>query len=578
MRIAWFTPTTKNTSISEFSASVLKPLLELGCVADVYTFDDTFLGVFEDLKTLKIRLRNVADFDSSIYDYCIYNFGNNWENHGEIFKFAAVNPGIVIMHDAALHHVIAYYCLEIKKDRSLYTNLMIRYYGYEGARILNASMIDSPKPKFAPWDSAFGPDYSFIDFFAKNQIGCVFNSQYAANKITSTSMPLLTLRLPGDEKGDVDMEEVEAWRRKFKDASTVTLCSLGYINSAKNIELIFATLQALRKDGVDAKLLILGGSSDAKYLKTLENKVEAMNLTKFVEFHLNLSRRDFDSVKIKSDIFISLRYPNYEGCSAAAFESMQTGRPLVCLSSGPFEEIPSDAVVHAPDLNPDLIANNIKILLSKKSALFKIGQKGLDYSSSYKSLNYAKDLVGFLKSDEVLRRKNHLDFEISGFRSVEVDNYFFGPANIFLDESSQKSVSALLSINPFKSFFASDISRKYLSYICDQNPLLYWDIVGYIKSLISGRYKSVTIDLSKRRGFDLDIFLRVLSLAENKILLVAFLMPLIGKKIDVEIFNEKKDFDVYLLCVNMLESSKYPAIADFFKTISASFLQVKEEA
>jgi hypothetical protein len=139
-------------------------------------------------------------------------------------------------------------------------------------------------------------------------------------------------------------------------------------------------------------------------------------------------------------------------------------------------------------------------------------------------------------------------------------------------------VSALLSINPFKSFFASDVSKKYLSYLYDVNPMLYWDVIGYIKSLISGRYKNVTIDLSKRSGDDLDVFLRVLSLSENKILLVAFLMPLIGKKLDVAIFSGKPSLDVYLLSVNLLSSSKIFSISDYFKKVLGSFRSTESVA
>ena len=570
MRIAWVTPSTNKTSVSEFSVSVLKQILKIGVTADVYTFDDDYAPIFNELKTLKIKIGSNEDFDRNIYDFIIYNFGNNWENHGKIFKFASEYPGIVIMHDAALHHVIAHYSREIEKNNALYANLMVNYYGFEGARILNASMIESQKPKFSPWDSAFGPDYSFVDFFTRNQIGCIFNSNYARGKLKASNVPVLTLRLPGDEKGEADLNEISVWKKRFKDKSSVTLCSLGYINSAKNIELIIDSLNEIRNKGVDANLTILGGISDSKYLKELTDRVETLGLQKNIEFHLNLHRAEFNTIKNKADIFISLRYPNYEGCSAAAFEAMQTSRPLFCLSSGPFAEIPKDSVIHIDDLNPDTISTKIINSLRNKSALIRTGQRGLIYSSSYSSNHYANDIKNFLSSESFANLKNR-SRNISGFRAIEVDKNFFNPSSIFLERSPDKAVSALLSIKDFKNLFSTETSSRYLQLIYEENPMLFWDIFGFVKSLFTGRYKSVRLDLSTREPTDLDIFLRILSLCSNKILLIAFLMPLISRKIEASEFEKKSDIDCYLISINLLAGSKNSLYCDFFRKIQIEF-------
>src|SRR5579884_3589236 len=87
MRIAFFSPLPPEKSgIADYSAALLEPLSRL---ADV----DTFTG----------RPRH---FDRARYDVCLYQIGNN-PYHAAAYETALEHPGVVVIHEANLHHLIA---------------------------------------------------------------------------------------------------------------------------------------------------------------------------------------------------------------------------------------------------------------------------------------------------------------------------------------------------------------------------------------------------------------------------------------------------------------------------------------
>ena len=87
MRIALFSPLPPAKSgIADYSAALMEPL---GRLAQVETFDATPSG-----------------FDPARYDVCLYQLGNN-PFHTFAYQAALGNPGVIVLHEANLHHLVA---------------------------------------------------------------------------------------------------------------------------------------------------------------------------------------------------------------------------------------------------------------------------------------------------------------------------------------------------------------------------------------------------------------------------------------------------------------------------------------
>ena len=87
MRVAFFSPLPPHKSgIADYSAALLAELEKLATV-------ETFTGA-------------PTSFDPSYYDIALYQLGNN-PYHTFVYEAALQYPGVVVMHEANLHHLIA---------------------------------------------------------------------------------------------------------------------------------------------------------------------------------------------------------------------------------------------------------------------------------------------------------------------------------------------------------------------------------------------------------------------------------------------------------------------------------------
>src|SRR6185295_9315547 len=87
MRVAFFSPLPPAKSgIADYSAALLEHL-------DTSVEVDTFAA-------------RPAEFDASRYDVSVYQLGNN-PYHDFVYQAALEHPGVVVMHEANLHHLVA---------------------------------------------------------------------------------------------------------------------------------------------------------------------------------------------------------------------------------------------------------------------------------------------------------------------------------------------------------------------------------------------------------------------------------------------------------------------------------------
>lgn len=515
-KIGWVTPATDRTSVTGFSTSVVFNLNELVDI-DFFTFDDHYCNQFDLLKNKKFFLNDTSEIELDKYDYIIYNFGNNWENHGKIINMSSKRPGIIILHDASMHHVVAYYTNEKLKDRSLYSNFIISEYGKCGADVVSDSEIYSSSPRYGPWDSSVGPNFGFLDFFTEGCSGIVAHSKYTLSKFLKINSPVHCSRLPGDEKGLWDLSEIFQWQERFLTRPEVTFGVIGFVNEQKNISKVIDYILLIKNSGITCKLLILGGDKSG-YHQKIKEYARSKGLESLLEFNLNLDRLHFDKAKKAVDVYISFRYPNYEGCSAAAFESMQTGRPLITLSNGAFGELDKNSVYFIENIEElESHAKKIsRLLLSDRKSMIDVGKLGRSYSLNYDAKNYAIDFHNFLsKVKKSSRSKN----SISSYSMHQSDLYLHSPKYIYFSEDPAINAELSKCLEPYVSIVDNPHIIRMLVNLYRKNPLLYWDVLGLFKKIKAGIGSPILIDPSELDNELLDCIFSVVRELDSESLL-----------------------------------------------------------
>ncbi len=130
MRIAWFTPFSRKSSIGRRSAEIVAAL---GEHAEVHLWHPETSRRETGARTISFcdadRVGPNALHD---YDLVVYNLGNYLPFHKEIYHVARRFPGINILHDFVMHHFFWEYYVEELKDRRAYILNMERLYGPDG--------------------------------------------------------------------------------------------------------------------------------------------------------------------------------------------------------------------------------------------------------------------------------------------------------------------------------------------------------------------------------------------------------------------------------------------------------------
>ena len=110
MRIAFFSPLPPlKSGIADYSAELLLALQKFA-VAEIDVYVDDYQ--VEDKRLLELfTIYQIKDYwknkEKCQYDMCVYQIGNNQVYHESIYMMALSEPGLVVLHDVSIHHMMA---------------------------------------------------------------------------------------------------------------------------------------------------------------------------------------------------------------------------------------------------------------------------------------------------------------------------------------------------------------------------------------------------------------------------------------------------------------------------------------
>ncbi|HLI62158.1 MAG TPA: hypothetical protein VKV05_02080, partial [Terriglobales bacterium] len=194
MKIALFTPwQPQRTGVAEYSRVLLPSLLELAEV-DLWLSHTPAAEAapcpIVDYRAAPQRLGDLAG-----YDAVIYQMGNS-PVHQPVLEVMLNHPGVVVMHDYVLHHLLASYHLERLHDCDGYLREVRYNCGPAGEAMARAALAGQRPPL---WEDPLIPalNYRVLD----HTQGVIVHSAYARRLITDSHphLPVVKLELPVPE-------------------------------------------------------------------------------------------------------------------------------------------------------------------------------------------------------------------------------------------------------------------------------------------------------------------------------------------------------------------------------------------
>ena len=307
MRVAYFSPMPPESSgIADYSALLVPALHE-------------HLDVSVVRRGAKRPPRGV--------ELSVYHIGNNPEAHGWILDALRRTPGLVVLHDFVLHHLVAGVTIG-RRDGHGYLDAMEREHGVVG-RLLGHGVLDKRLPPL--WE-ARPEEFPLAGEVLSLATGLVVHSHYVEDRARAAGYDGPIARVPHPAWPDPGVAAAQI-------AGDPLIGAFGNVNQSKRVPQLLEAFARVRAEHPGARLLLVGATSPGF---DLERRLQRLGLD-----GEGLVREGYvDEPRLWAlmkacDVHVSLRSPTMGETSGTAIRALTLGKPLVVSDVGWFAELPA---------------------------------------------------------------------------------------------------------------------------------------------------------------------------------------------------------------------------------------------
>ena len=360
MKVAWYSPLPPERSgIADYSALLLPALRER-----------------IDVVVPKRGKRADADV-------AVYHVGNNPDAHGWIVDALRRRPGLVVLHEFVLHHLVAGLTLA-RKDVSGYLRAMEREGGVVG-RLLALGVVDGcVPPLWSTRPEAFPLAGEVLDLAEDH--GLVVHSRHVEQRTREAGFrgPIWRIPMPAWSRGELVLQQ-------HKVPGEPVVGSFGFLNANKRIPQLLEAFALLRRRSPNARLLLVGPEAPGLHL---EERIERLGLADAVERHGYVDEQRFWSLLAATDVCVSLRFPTMGETSAGVIRMLSLAKPIVVSDVDAFREFPDGVAVKVPpdEREVETLAAALVVLAEDRARRDAMSEAAREYAAREHGLERAADL------------------------------------------------------------------------------------------------------------------------------------------------------------------------------------------
>jgi glycosyltransferase involved in cell wall biosynthesis len=267
-------------------------------------------------------------------DIALYHVGNDPDAHGWIVDALRKSPGVVVLHEYVLHHLVAGITIG-RGDPRGYLDAMERELGVAG-RLLGLGVLDNLLPLL--WETQperFPLSGGILDCAR----GLIVHSQFVAERARLAGYDGRLWRIPHP-----------AWPApRIEPATDVAgdplIGCFGFLNMNKRIPQLLEAFASLRRRRPGARLLLAGATGERF---DVGRRLERLGLTEGVEQLDYVAEERMWALMAACDVLVNLRYPTMGETSGSVIRALSLGKALVVSDVGWFAELPDAVVLKVP--------------------------------------------------------------------------------------------------------------------------------------------------------------------------------------------------------------------------------------
>jgi glycosyltransferase involved in cell wall biosynthesis len=302
-------------------------------------------------------------------DVSLYHVGNNPDGHAWIVEALRRRPGVVVLHDFVLHHLVAGMTLG-RGDAEGYLRALEGEAGLAG-RLLGHGVIDGRVPPL--WESR-PHEFPLAGPILDWATGLIVHSRYVERRTREAGYAGRVSRIPHPAWAVPPVPPARLPGRPV-------IGCFGHINATKRIPELLAAFTRLLREHPRAQLVLVGPVSPRFDV--------AGQLARFgLERSDAVLREEYAdeerlwALMAASDVCVNLRAPTMGETSGSVVRVLALGRPLVVSDVGWFSELPDDVALKVPvdEREVDVLAAALDLLAGNESARAAMGNAARAYT------------------------------------------------------------------------------------------------------------------------------------------------------------------------------------------------------
>ena len=392
-RVAWLSPLPPEASgIADYSAELLGGLqhrfdIELYCGAPG--------SLPESLRGMPARDYGqfLAEHRRRPYAAILYQIGNNHEYHSEIYWLLREQPGVVVLHEYMLHHLVRHVG---GADEFVWA---MRYsYGLaaeQTAREMVAGQWQNERWSYP----LFEPVVDAADRLIVH--GEVARARVCASRSAAEVTVVPHQVLLGEMPAVSDASRLTLHARLGIEDAALLLASFGHVTPSKRIDVALRAFRRLRQSRPEARYVLAGEISP--YYPEIRELLKG-ELGEGVVVTGYLSLPDLLALMETTDVAFNLRSPTGGETSGVCVRLLGLGTPVIVNEGGWFSEIPDGccARVSVGATEEDELVAVLEVLAGDPALRQEMGRAAAVWAA--RTLSFEKAVDGYTA---VLERAIH---------------------------------------------------------------------------------------------------------------------------------------------------------------------------
>jgi glycosyltransferase involved in cell wall biosynthesis len=313
-------------------------------------------------------------------DLSVYHIGNNPDSHGWIVDALRRHPGVVVLHDFVLHHLVAGMTVG-RSDGHGYLDAMEREGGVVG-RLLAHGVLDKRIPPL--WESR-PEDFHLAGEVLGLATGLIVHSRYVRDRARAAGyvgpiwvVPHAAWPVPSVTSGGASADPLVG--------------TFGNVNASKRAPQLLEAFARLRHERPSASLLLVGATSPGfdldRRLQRLGLDAGGLLREGFVD------ERRLWSLMAACDIHVNLRSPTMGETSGTAIRALSLGKPLIVSDVGWFSELPDEVAVKVPvdEVEAETLLAALQLLAARPDVRQAMGEAAFDLARREHAVERVADL------------------------------------------------------------------------------------------------------------------------------------------------------------------------------------------